>query len=72
MEAHRTLAEKIAKQFGCTLEQLGRQYRDNAKQLEWMADKAKASKNGIYNKMPESYWREKSAEYYQRADACRD
>jgi SUMO ligase MMS21 Smc5/6 complex component len=61
-------AEHVAKFFGCTAEQAKAQYAKNAVQLEQNADKAKASKNGKYLRMSESYWRAKAAEFRAKAE----
>lgn len=60
-------SEKAASIFGVTAEQVRAQYAKNAKQLRWMADKARSKPNGMYNGNSAAWYDEKAALYARYA-----
>ena len=64
-----TRIEKVARFaafMGCTPEQVKAQYAKNAKSLRWMADRARASANGMYRGGTAEHWANSAAEF----EAC--
>ena len=61
---------QVAGLFGCTLDQLGRQFTRNAKDLRADAAKALATRKNVRGK-PAAYWAQKAAVMEARAAECR-
>ena len=61
---------KVAELFGCTLDQLGRQFARNARDLRADAEKAMTTGRNVRGK-PAAYWAEKASVMEARAAECR-
>ena len=55
--------ERIAKEFGCTIQQMADQYSKNAATFRKFADIASSKKRKIYHGLSQGAWMEKAIEF---------